>query len=30
MLANERAIWRGLTPDRPHQLSAVVKLSEAT
>lgn len=27
MLAYERAIWRGLTPDRPHQLSAVVKLS---
>jgi glucosamine--fructose-6-phosphate aminotransferase (isomerizing) len=26
MLAYERAIWRGLTPDRPHQLSAVVKL----
>lgn len=29
MLAYERAIWRGLTPDRPHQLSAVVKLGDA-
>jgi len=28
MLAYERAIRRGLTPDRPHQLSAVVKLGE--
>jgi glutamine---fructose-6-phosphate transaminase (isomerizing) len=28
MLAYERAIWRGLTPDRPHQLSAVVKLAD--
>jgi len=30
MLAYERAVWRGLTPDRPHQLSAVVKLGDAT
>ncbi|HEX5688722.1 MAG TPA: SIS domain-containing protein [Roseiflexaceae bacterium] len=26
MLAYERAIWRGLNPDRPNQLAAVVKL----
>ena len=29
LLAYERAIWRGLTPDQPHQLSAVVKLDGA-
>lgn len=29
MLAYERAIHRGLTPDRPHQLAAVVRLDDA-
>lgn len=28
MLAYERAIWRGLNPDQPNQLSAVVRLDE--
>lgn len=28
LLAYERAVYRGLTPDRPAQLSAVVKLAE--
>lgn len=28
MLAYERAIWRGLTPDRPNQLAAVVTLDD--
>jgi glucosamine 6-phosphate synthetase-like amidotransferase/phosphosugar isomerase protein len=30
MLAYERAIQRGLTPDRPHQLTAVVHLDRET
>ncbi len=29
MLAYERAVWRGLNPDRPHNLEAVVKLDGA-